>query len=401
MRKTTYQKVFNYFKSQNCQLLSNEYIGSTLKLDYICSCGNPSKITFANFKSGQRCKECGTKKRIEKQTLTYDYVYNYFQSQNCQLLSKEYIKNSQKLDYICSCGNKSKIRFYSFKNGQRCKECGNKKMTGKKRLSYDKVYDYFQSQNCRLLSKDYINSQKKLDYICSCGNKSKIKFGSFKEGHRCKECGNKKMIEKQTLTYDYVYNYFQSQNCQLLSKDYIKNSQKLDYICSCGNKSKMKFGSFKDGHRCKECGKKREIESKIKNGTFTCGYSKESQELFWLIYNSLPINIQNKTYFAELNSEYYITNKKLKRGFLFDFLNTKLKRCIEYNGSAFHPAPHILDDDITWFAFHKTQPITAKEKRYQDKLKLQTLKEEKGIETLVIWDFEEDKLEKCLDFLSI
>ena len=272
-----------------------------------------------------------------------------------------------------------------------------------RKLTYQEVFNYFKSQNCQLLTqeKNYINTRQKLNYICSCENQHKSYYRHFKNGHRCKKCRIKKIKEKLKLSYDYVYNYFQSQNCQLLSKEYLNNSKKLDYICCCGNKSKITYGHLKNGQRCKKCGIKKEIETKLKNGTFTCGYSKESQELFWLIYNKLPENLQNKTHFAELNSEYSVMSKILKRGFSFDFVNTKLNLCIEYNGSKFHPAPDVPNDDITWFAFHKTQPITAKEKRYQDNIKIQSLKEERGIETLVIWDFEEDKLEKCLDFLSI
>jgi len=41
--------------------------------------------------------------------LTYEYVYNYFKKQGCELLEMEYIGGTTKMKYICKCGNISSI----------------------------------------------------------------------------------------------------------------------------------------------------------------------------------------------------------------------------------------------------------------------------------------------------
>lgn len=181
-KKYTYEFVKNYFEEQGCELLSKEYINNKLPLDYICSCGNPSKIRFDMFKQGARCLKCSGKRRHP-----YIFVYNYFKESGCELLSRKYNNNHEPLDFICSCGNISKISFLSLQQGQRCMKCG-----GKMKHSYEFVYNFFKEQNCELLNKEYINNKDLLDYICSCGNESKIAFSNFQNGHRCSACVNSK-----------------------------------------------------------------------------------------------------------------------------------------------------------------------------------------------------------------
>ena len=57
-----------------------------------------------------------------------------------------------------------------------------------KKLEYSCVFNYFEKQNCKLLSKDYSNNRKQLHYICKCGNKSSIRFDNFQKGNRCMNC---------------------------------------------------------------------------------------------------------------------------------------------------------------------------------------------------------------------
>ncbi len=70
----TFDYVFDYFKEHNCELLETEYISANTPMRYKCDCGNPiiCKITFHNFKAGQKCIKCG----IEKISGENSYLYN-------------------------------------------------------------------------------------------------------------------------------------------------------------------------------------------------------------------------------------------------------------------------------------------------------------------------------------
>lgn len=252
MKKLTYEYVKSYFKDQGCELLEDEYKNNSTKMKYICSCGNVSKINFGNFKSGKRCMRC---KDNQKHTLKY--VEKYFKNRKCELLENNYENNYTKMRYRCQCGEKSKIRFSSFKAGHRCKKCSG---TEKHTLEY--IQQYFKNRGCELVDDKYISSKTKMKYKCSCGDISKISFDGFKRGKRCKKCGINKVANKSRHTLEYIQQYFKNEGCELLEKKYVNSNTKMKYKCLCGDIGKIRFGSFRMGKRCKKCGiKKRSGEN--------------------------------------------------------------------------------------------------------------------------------------------
>jgi hypothetical protein len=186
--KRNFEYVFNFFKRRKCLLLEKEYINTTTKMKYQCSCGNISYTTFSVFKSGHRCKKCGGVRIGNLLKYNYSYIKNFFKKEGCQLLSRVYTNSNIPLKYRCSCGNVSHVSFNHFMRGNRCVKCATKKTASKLRHSYEYVKDYFNKQGCTLLSKVYKNSNKKLRYKCKCGNISYIAFSSFLKGKRCKNC---------------------------------------------------------------------------------------------------------------------------------------------------------------------------------------------------------------------
>lgn len=259
LKKYTIDEVSTIFESNNCSLISTEYINSKVPLDYQCVCGNKSKISLNSFLKGSRCRKCSTAKQAEKQRHTYDFIKTQFDIAGCQLISTEYTGNKQLLDYLCSCGTKARIRFNDFSRGVRCENCKLNKLSSLFRHDFDFVKEYFRENNCLLLSTSYKNSTEKLKYICTCGNIALTNFSAFQNGTRCRECGTKKIKEKQKFDYHYVYSYFKDQGCTLLSTEYINCMELLVYICSCGNTSQISFNNFQDGHRCINCCERRQL----------------------------------------------------------------------------------------------------------------------------------------------
>lgn len=120
--------------------------------------------------------------------LSQDFVENEFHKVGCKLLDK-YVNNFTSMRYICSCGKESTICWISFKKGSRCVDCKGNKIRSLKQLSYEDVKKYFSDNQCQLLETNYINANTPMNYICSCGNESKIQFKHFKNGSRCYKCG--------------------------------------------------------------------------------------------------------------------------------------------------------------------------------------------------------------------
>lgn len=192
MKKLTQLEVEKYFEDNSCRLI-DEYKDANTKMNYICQCGNSSLISFDNFKRGKRCKTCAIRKSREKLKHSYEYIYNYFKENGCELLSPNYINNKQKLEYKCVCGNITTIAYADFQSGKRCWECKSRRRADIDRLSFDFVKSEFENGGCVLLSEEYLNAHQKLDYICECGDKAKITYDKFKAGQRCSKCGLSKM----------------------------------------------------------------------------------------------------------------------------------------------------------------------------------------------------------------
>ncbi|MEK4008329.1 homing endonuclease associated repeat-containing protein [Paenibacillus sp. FSL H3-0333] len=127
-RTLDHDVVKNYFEKHECKLLTTNYYSVKQKLDYICSCGNSSQISFDSFRRGHRCKNCGTEKNVKRMKKTIEDVREIFKVNGCKLLDDKYINNKQVLNFICLCGNKNGcIRLSDFLYGRRCKQCSNNK----------------------------------------------------------------------------------------------------------------------------------------------------------------------------------------------------------------------------------------------------------------------------------
>lgn len=137
------------------------------------------------------------------------------------------------------------------------------------RLNYEIVSKCFQDQGCELLETEYKNARTKMKYRCICGNISSIVYDSFRRGNRCKKCGINKIIKKQTgtpkknaifkeqINTKYVKDYFCKFNCTFFG-EYVNANKKIEFLCSCGKKSKTTWSSFvkRKTKCCEQCSRK-------------------------------------------------------------------------------------------------------------------------------------------------
>src|SRR5437868_5627957 len=86
--RLTYEQVEAAFEAAGCELLDTKYTNARTKLRYRCSCGREAQIVYDSFRRGNRCRSCGGKKAKEKLSFTQDEVAAYFKSQGCELLGE-------------------------------------------------------------------------------------------------------------------------------------------------------------------------------------------------------------------------------------------------------------------------------------------------------------------------
>jgi hypothetical protein len=176
-KKHSYEFVVKFFRDNDCVLLESEYVDSNTSMNYLCSCGEPSTIAFQNFKNGQRCKDCGIKKRANTQRkYSYQEVVEIFNQRGCVLLETEYVNANTQMNFICSCGNPGRTNIYDFENGSDCRKCSFKKISGTNSPNYkhDKTLEereiernYPEYRNWRTLVFE------RDEYTCQCCKKKK------------------------------------------------------------------------------------------------------------------------------------------------------------------------------------------------------------------------------------
>ena len=245
-QKHTFKSVEQLFEDEGCILLETEYINVKTKMRYICNCGDISYTTFSCFSDGNRCKKCGYKKAGEKNRFTLEYARQCFEKSGCELLETEYINAHTKMRYICNCGDESKITFANFRQGQRCRKCGIKKIGENQKPTIEYARQCFLDEGCELLETKYIDSHTKMRYRCSCGSISYIGFNSFQRGQRCKKCAIKRNSGKNHWAH----------NPNLKDKD------RIDRRNIHGYNDWVKGVYKRDNYTCQKCEKRKSGEHK-------------------------------------------------------------------------------------------------------------------------------------------
>jgi len=210
----------------------------------------------------------------------------------------------------------------------------------------------------------------------------------------------KKLISENTRNSEY--------HCNIRDKDY-------NIIYGEGAKEKLKEkmkGTFTLQWFIKKYG---EIEGTIKynirvenikktsyfrkyNKVNKNNYSKKSQKLFWILYNSIESLKFKRVYFSELNHEYSCECSHIQ----FDFVIQEDKKIIEFNGDRFHANPILFKAKDTPDPYNKT--LTSEDIWRKDQNKNEQAKQ-KGYDILIIWEYDFDRnieevLHKCRDFIS-
>jgi len=185
--------------------------------------------------------------------LTFEFVKEQFYKRNYKLVSTEYINANKKLDYICPKGHSGSISYNHVQRGHGCNICGIKKKADKLRHNIDFVRSEFENRGYKLISTEYIDNSTKLDYICPNGHCGNISYDKLKQGRGCAICGIKSMKNKLKHTIEFICYEFEKRNYKLISKEYINNKTKLDYICDKGHLGSIIYNSFEKGSGCPQC----------------------------------------------------------------------------------------------------------------------------------------------------
>lgn len=210
---------------------------------------------------------------MSRKIYTIESVREHFENEGCKLLSDSYVKCKKHLEYICSCGNKSKITYEKFRIGQRCRECRNRKLRGNGAHTYEFIKKVFEDGGCVLLSDSYKNGKEKLKYQCECGSVSEISYSKFKIGQRCQKCKSRKIIEALSGEKNPAFKKEKTQAERIRDRKYPEYSawrrqvyERDDYACySCGEK-----GGQLNAHHIMAYSTHPDLRTNVSNGVTLC-----------------------------------------------------------------------------------------------------------------------------------
>jgi hypothetical protein len=236
--KLTIEFISGMLEKENYILLTKKYVNSRIKLDYVCSNGHEHSIKWNHWQRGDRCPYCSGNAK-----LTLDEIKFSFENAGYTLLSTEYINSKTKLDYRCPKGHEHSMTWGNWYTGNRCYTC-----FGSLKPTIEQVRNSFDSEGYILLSKEYVNAHIKLSYQCSKGHEHSITWMDWRRDHRCPTCSG---LTKPS--FEQVVKSFEYKGFILLSKEYVNNRAKLDYICSEGHEHSTVWKNWIKGHGCPTC----------------------------------------------------------------------------------------------------------------------------------------------------
>lgn len=168
----------------------SEYIDTKHKVELWCSKHGKFKSTINNLRHHE-CPHCGAENGAKFTRHSIEFVRDFFKKCGMKLVSKEYVKNSDKLDAICPKHGLVSIRFGDLIHSKQCPKCGKEAAGDKEKICFDVVKDEFEKRGRILVSTEYHNNKEPLDYICIKHKEKGIQHQGYKammSGEKCHWC---------------------------------------------------------------------------------------------------------------------------------------------------------------------------------------------------------------------
>lgn len=192
-KRASLDDVRKIFEEQDCILLSDEFKNSNEKLDYICSCGTKSSIKLSHFKNGSRCRNCsGTLSPTIEEVRDYFENHDCILLSDRYINSKTKLNficpcgNKHSMTWL-------KYRMSPYK---KCKKCADKlnglRIQGINHPSYNPNISEEDRLDRRLSHKNKVwraEVYKRDNYSCKCCNQKKVELNAHHlDGYNwCKE----------------------------------------------------------------------------------------------------------------------------------------------------------------------------------------------------------------------
>jgi hypothetical protein len=160
---------------------------------------------------------------------------------------EDYMNTKSLMDVVCNQDHPTQTSHNRFRAGYGCRLC----YQHPKKKEFNKVKTEFEKRNFTLLETTYENNQTPMEYICKCGNHSRITYSNLMRNiDGCKLCSRK-------TRWPLVVQLVEDTGCKLLSepKPFVLNSSPIKFQCVCKKEYTKTWKQFRKGSYCDDCGK--------------------------------------------------------------------------------------------------------------------------------------------------
>ena len=174
-KKRTYAEVKEFVENNSdCELLSEEYVGTFEPLRFRCSCGAEFETSWHKFSSQnhRRCAECGSELRASKKRRSLEILKQQLIDAGLEYISGDYKNGKSKITIRCRCGHEKTTTYngiFHNKFSGLCPECAAPLHHGVNRLTLDAVREMCEEKGVELLEDHYENAKARMLFRCACG----------------------------------------------------------------------------------------------------------------------------------------------------------------------------------------------------------------------------------------
>jgi len=173
--------------------LSEEFIFNKTKYSFVCAEGHKFETAATGIFAGNWCVKCSYVSRGINQRFTVEMYQNIAKEHGGECLSTEYLNCFDIFEWKCAEGHIWKSTAHSIKRGTWCPKCSGQQRAIPKRDGIERYHKLAALHNGKCLSKDYINSNTKLEFQCDKGHTWSTDGANIKSGSWCPVCLKRKL----------------------------------------------------------------------------------------------------------------------------------------------------------------------------------------------------------------
>jgi hypothetical protein len=233
--------------SRGGQCLSDIYLGTKVKLSWLCAKGHRWSATPGKIMAGQWCPLCAGNRSLDIRK-----AEELARGLGGECTSLTYQNSRQKLGWRCAKGHVWSATYNSVYNGSWCPECNSRR-----EISIRTLKDHAYAMGGLCLSAEYTNNTQLLSWQCRKGHRWKAKVANVLAGRWCPECAKPRRAtsrKKFRLSLTEMREVAGAKGGKCLSQTYTNTSTKLTWQCSKGHTWEAKPNDIRNGSWCPTCG---------------------------------------------------------------------------------------------------------------------------------------------------